>query len=417
MEKVLVINISQLATPKGTSSRKGAEMSQIEIVKDAAVYIEDGIIKAVGKQEDILKKYPLDLADKYIDAGGNAVIPGFVDSHTHFLFGGYREDEFIDRINGVPYLELLRRGGGIMSTVKATRECDRGLLKSLGQQRLDEMLSQGVTTIEGKSGYGLDRCCELEMLEIMKELDGENDIDIVSTYLGGHAVPEEYSGNSGGYIDFMIKEMLPEIREKGLADFCDIFCEDSVFSIDESRKLFTAAKEMGFGIKIHADEIVCLGGAELAAEVGAVSADHLLMISDEGVKALGEKNVTATLLPNTAFCLAKPYAPARKLIDSGAAVALASDYNPGSCFANSVPLMLALAVIHMHMTVEEALTAMTLNGAAAVGRADSVGSIETGKKADMLILSYPSYKFLVYHTGSDVVKHVIKNGKIAASKS
>ncbi len=262
MEKVLVINISQLATPKGTSSRKGAEMSQIEIVKDAAVYIEDGIIKAVGKQEDILKKYPLALADKHIDAGGNAVIPGFVDSHTHFLFGGYREDEFIDRINGVPYLELLRRGGGIMSTVKATRECGRGLLKSLGQQRLDEMLSQGVTTIEGKSGYGLDRSCELEMLEIMKELDSENDMDIVSTYLGGHAIPEEYSGNSGGYIDFMIKEMLPEIKEKGLADFCDIFCEDSVFSIEESRRLFTAAKEIGLGIKIHADEIevCCLQG-------------------------------------------------------------------------------------------------------------------------------------------------------------
>lgn len=416
MKKTIIANISQLATPKGNGAKKGKEMSEIKLIENAAIYIEDGIIKAVGKQEDILKKFPAESAEQYIDAGNNAVIPGFVDSHTHFLFGGYREDEFIDRINGVPYLELLKRDGGIMSTVRATRKCKRDALKALGQQRLDEMLCQGVTTIEGKSGYGLDERCELEMLEIMKELDRENDIDIVTTYLGGHAVPEEFSGRSGEYIDFMIKKILPEIKERGLADFCDIFCEDSVFGIDESRRFLTAAKEMGFGLKLHADEIVSLGGAELAAEAGAVSADHLLMISDNGIKSLAEKNVTATLLPNTAFCLAKPYAPARKLIEKGGAVALASDYNPGSCFSNSVPLMLALAVIHMHMTVEEVLTALTLNGAAAVGRADSIGSIEVGKKADILVLEYPSYKFLVYHTGSNIVKQVIKNGKLVYSK-
>lgn len=412
MRKVLVCNIGQLATPMGNSAKKGKAMREIKKIDDAAVYIEDGIIKKVGTEKEILKEVPKNCVDQVIDANGNAVIPGFVDSHTHFIFGGYREDEFISRIEGVPYLELLKAGGGIQSTVQDTREETKESLKKKGLQRMQEMFRQGVTTMEGKSGYGLDKDCELKMLEIMQELQKEHPLDLSFTYLGAHAVPKEYMGNSKKYVEFMKKEMLPYIKDNHLAEFCDVFCEDSVFSIEESRELLCEAKRLGFSLKMHADEIVCLDGAKLAAELGAVSADHLLMISEDGIKAMAESETVATLLPNTAFCLKKEYAPARKLIDQGVAVALASDYNPGSCFANSVPLMLALAVIHMDMTMEEALTAMTLNGAAAVNRADSVGSIEVEKKADMLILEYPSYKFLVYHTGSNVVSKVIKNGTL-----
>lgn len=410
--KTMVYNIGQLATPLGTSSRRGKEMGELRVLSNAAVYAEDGIIRAVGSQEEVLREHPLTEMDCCMDAGQKAVIPGFVDSHTHFLFGGYREQEFLDRIAGTPYLELLRRGGGIQATVSATREISREEMKRLGKQRMREMLAQGVTTMEGKSGYGLDEACELKMLSVMQELKQESCMDLAVTYLGAHAVPLEYTGRSKEYVRFLTERMLPMIREQHLAEFCDVFCEDGVFDIEETRTILQAAKRLGFALKLHADEIECLGGAELAAELGATSADHLLAISDNGIAALAEKHVVATLLPNTAFCLAKPYAPARKLIDGGAAVALASDYNPGSCFSNSIPLMLALAVIHMHMSMEEALTALTLNGAAALGHADTIGSIEVGKKADLLILRYPSYQFLVYHTGVNQVEHVIKAGRI-----
>lgn len=410
--KTMIYHIGQLATPEGHSARKGAEMGEIRIIPQAAVYAEDGIIRAVGSQEEVLREHPLAEMDCCIDAEQQAVIPGFVDSHTHFLFGGYREKEFLDRIQGTPYLELLHRGGGIQATVAATHTISREEMKLLGKQRMREMLVQGVTTMEGKSGYGLDMECEMKMLSVMQELKQESPMDLAVTYLGAHAVPLEYTGRSDEYVRFVVEKMLPEIRDKRLAQFCDVFCEEGVFDIEESRTILKTAKALGFSLKIHADEIECLGGAELAAELGAVSADHLLAISNQGIAALAEKDVVATLLPNTAFCLAKPYAPARKLIDGGTAVALASDYNPGSCFSNSIPLMLALAVIYMHMTMEEALTAMTLNGAAALGMADTIGSIEVGKKADLLILRYPSYEFLVYHTGVNLVKHVIKNGRM-----
>lgn len=415
MKKSMIVNIAQLATPVGKQAVAGKAMHTLHIIENAAIYIEDGIIKKVGTQKEIMKDFVengVDMSDiEFISAKGHAVIPGFVDSHTHFVFGGYREEEFINRLSGMEYMEIMKRGGGIQSTVCATRDASRQELYDSGMNRLKSMLSQGITTVEGKSGYGLDKDCEIKQLSVMKELNDTQPIDIVTTYLGGHASSDLFDNNEQ-YIHFMTDEVLPCVKESGLAEFCDVFCEDSVFSIEESRKILSQAAKMGFKLKIHADEIISLGGAQLAGELRATSADHLLMVSDAGIEALEKHGVIATLLPCTAFCLNKPFAPARKIIDSGCAVALASDLNPGSCFANSIALMLALAVIKMNMSIEEAVTALTLNGAAAVNRADIIGSIEEGKKADLVVLDYPSYKFLVYHTGTNIVSKVIKEGKV-----
>ncbi|MEQ8199213.1 MAG: imidazolonepropionase [Clostridiaceae bacterium] len=411
MRKVLIINASQIATPMGHQGKKGADMGTLLTIEDGAIYIENGIIKDIEKTEEIKKK--VDIKDcEIIDASGKCILPGFVDSHTHFIFGGYREDEFIKRLEGTQYLDILKMGGGIQCTVKSTREAGFEELYELGLERLNGMIAQGITTIEGKSGYGLDLECELKQLKVMKELDNNSPIDIISTFLGAHAIPAEYKNSSDEYVDYIIKEVLPRVAEEKLSEFCDVFCEEGVFSIEQSRRLLQEGQKLGLKSKIHADEIVQLGGGELAGEIGAVSADHLLMVSDEGIEKLSNNNVIATLLPCTAFCLAKPYAPARKIIDRGGAVALASDFNPGSCFSSSVPLMLALAVIHMKMTIEEAITAITLNGAAAIDKADRIGTIEIGKKADLVILKYPNYKFLVYNTGANIVEKVVKDGEV-----
>ncbi len=410
MRKVLIINASQIATPIGHQGKKGSDMGKILTIDDGAIYIENGIIKYVGETEEIKKK--VDMEDcGIIDASGKCILPGFVDSHTHFIFGGYREDEFIMRLEGAQYLDVLRMGGGIQCTVDSTRKASFEELYKLGLERLKGMLAQGITTVEGKSGYGLDLECELKQLNVMKALSDNNPVDIISTFLGAHAIPMEYKNNSDEYVDYIIKKVLPRVAEEKLSEFCDVFCEEGVFSIEQSRRLLLEGQKLGLKSKIHADEIVQLGGGELAGEIGAVSADHLLMVSDEGIEMLSKNKVIATLLPCTAFCLAKPYAPARKIIDKGGAVALASDFNPGSCFSSSVPLMLALAVIYMKMTIEEAITAITLNGAAAIDKADSIGTIEVGKKADLIMLKYPNYKFLVYHTGANIVEKVLKDGE------
>lgn len=411
MRKILIINASQIATPIGHQGKKGSDMGALLTIEDGAIYIENGLIKEIGKTEEIKKK--VDMEDcEIIDASGKCILPGFVDSHTHFIFGGYREEEFIKRLEGTQYLDILKMGGGIQCTVNSTREASFEELYELGLKRLNGMIAQGITTVEGKSGYGLDLECELKQLKVMKELNNNSPVDIISTFLGAHATPIEYKNNSDEHIDYIIKKVLPKVAEERLSEFCDIFCEEGVFSIEQSRRLLLEGQKLGLKSKIHADEIVQLGGGELAGEIGAVSADHLLMVSDEGVEKLSNNNVIATLLPCTAFCLAKPYAPARKIIDKGGAVALASDFNPGSCFSSSIPLMLALAVIHMKMTIEEAITAVTLNGAAAVDKADSIGTIEVGKKADLVILKYPNYKFLVYHTGANIVEKVLKDGEV-----
>ena len=340
-----------------------------------------------------------------------AVLPGFIDSHTHLIFGGYRAEEFSWRLKGDTYMSIMERGGGITSTVRSTRNTSDEEFISLGIKRLDKILDMGDTTVEGKSGYGLEKETEIRQLKAMKELNEMHPVDIVPTFLGPHSVLPEYKGKEDEFINLMI-DLLPEIAKENLAEFADIFCEKNVFTIDQSRRFLTAAKDAGLKLKIHADEMYRLGGTELAVELGCTSADHLLQASDEGIKQLSESNTVATILPATAFCLKEEYARARYMIDKGCALSLATDFNPGSCFTNSIPLVIALAALHMKMTIEEIITALTINAAAAVGRSDRIGSIEKGKKADIIILEYPSIHFLPYHAGVNIVETVIKNGKI-----
>ena len=405
-------NIGQLVTPQGNKGVHGKAMGDLQIIENAVLISKDGTILYAGPADSAPDMLNDSAPAEIIDAGGCCVLPGFVDSHTHFIFGGYREKEFMMRLKGAQYMEIMRMGGGIQSTVNATRQTSGEELYRLGKERLAGMLSQGITTVEGKSGYGLDLDTELKQLAVMRDLNQAQPVDIVATYLGAHAVPTEFKGDPEGYIDYMIETVLPAVKAQGVTDICDVFCEDGVFSLEQSRRLLEAARAQGFRLKMHADEIEPMGGGGLGAELGCVSCDHLLMVDEAGEKKLADSDTVATLLPCTAFCLNKPYAPARRLIDHDCAVALASDFNPGSCFCNSIPMMIALAVIHMDMTVEETLTALTLNGAAALGLADRIGTLEEGKKADAVILKYPDYRFLVYNTGSNVVDRVIKNGHL-----
>lgn len=420
MSENLIIFNARIVTPTGFSARKGEEMSQLQIIENGTVEVTKGIITYVGEnrgedRDGYYQHY------WHYNARGHCLLPGFVDSHTHFVFGGERSEEFSWRLKGESYMSIMERGGGIASTVKATRKMNFLKLRSTAETFLKKMSTMGVTTVEGKSGYGLDRETELLQLKIMRSLNNDEHkrVDIVSTFLGAHALPEEYKGKSeeykergDDYIDFLIREMLPVVRENELAECCDVFCEQGVFSIEQSRRLLQAAKDQGFLLKLHADEIVSLGGAELAAELGALSADHLLHASDAGIRAMADTGVVATLLPLTAFALKEPYARGREMIDAGCAVALATDLNPGSCFSGSIPLTIALACIYMKLSVEETITALTLNGAAALQRADRIGSIEVGKQGDFVVLNSANYHILPYYIGMNSVIMTIKGGML-----
>lgn len=410
----LIIDHATVVTPFGHSARKGVAMADLTTIKDGCVIVRDGMIEYVGPSVDAQehKSEARSHGFTYMDAGGRALLPGFVDSHTHLIFGGFRPDEFEWRLKGDTYMSIMERGGGIQSTVNATRATSEDELVNRAQWFLDRMSAMGVTTVEAKSGYGLNTETEEKMLRAIRRLSDKEGqpIRIVSTFLGAHAVPKEYAGRTDEYVDLIINEMLP--RFKGMTDCCDIFCEKNVFEIEESRRLLKAAKEMGYKLKLHADEIVQLGGAELAAELGALSADHLLHVSDAGVEAMAEAGVVATLLPLTAFTLKEPYAPARKFIDAGGAVALATDLNPGSCFSGSIPLSIALACIYMNMSIEETITALTLNGAAAIGKADEIGSIEKGKRGDFVMLNTDNINILPYYVGMNCVKTTIFGGRV-----
>lgn len=408
----LVITNANIYTPVGTAGKRGAEMGEILHIGKGGIIIEDGIIRWVGPESEMPEPEGHVRDEVYMDALGRAVLPGFVDSHTHLVFGGYRPEEFGWRLKGDTYMSIMERGGGIQSTVNATRAASAEELREKAEWYLDEMSAMGVTTVEAKSGYGLDTETEERMLRVIKGLaeDPERKVDVVSTFLGAHAVPKEYKGRTAEYVDLIIKEMLPRFRD--MAEFCDIFTEKNVFELEDSRRLLVAAREAGYKLKMHADEIVSLGGAELAADLHAVSADHLLHVSDEGIRRMAESGTVATLLPLTAFALKEEYAPARKFIDAGCAVALATDLNPGSCFSGSIPLTIALACIYMKMSVEETLTALTLNGAAAIDRADRIGSIEAGKQGDVVILHFDTLDALPYYVGMNCVDVTIKNGII-----
>lgn len=409
----MIITNTTIVTPTGKSARKGKEMAEIRTIADAAIVCDKERIVYAGPKADMPEELRND--SMIVDAGGRVTIPGFVDSHTHLIFGGFRPDEFEWRLKGDSYMSIMERGGGIQSTVNATRMKTAESLAEKATWFIDEMVRCGVTTVEAKSGYGLNVESEEKMLDAIGILasDPNRKLNIVPTFLGAHAVPKEYKGRTAEYVDLIISEMLP--RFKGKARFCDIFTEKNVFEIEDSRRLLKAAREAGYELKLHADEIVTLGGAELAAELGAVSADHLLHVSDQGIEDMAKAGVVATLLPLTAFALKEPYAPARKFIEAGCAVALATDLNPGSCFSGSIPLTIALACIYMGMSIQETLTAMTLNGAAAVGMAEETGSIEEGKLADLAILEFNNINFLPYYVGMNCVRTTISRGKIVSN--
>jgi imidazolonepropionase len=345
-------------------------------------------------------------------------MPGLIDSHTHLVFAGSREHEFEQRIRGVSYLEIAERGGGILSTVEATRKATFDELFSLAKKRLDRMLSNGVTTIEAKSGYGLSLRDELKILKATKALNGVHPIDIISTFLGAHTVPKEYRDNRDRYLNLLLEEMIPKVVQEGLVEFCDVFCEEKAFNLEESRKILETGKQYGLKPKIHADQLSSGGGAELAAEVGAFSADHLEYISRVGIERMAEKGVTAVLLPGASFFLSmKRLPPAREMIEKGVAVALATDLNPGSSMTESLPLMMTMGCTMFGMTPGEVIQAATIHAAKSMGRENEIGSLDIGKQADILILDIPNYRYLPYHFGVNHVEAVIKKGRIVFRKS
>jgi imidazolonepropionase len=344
-------------------------------------------------------------------------MPGFVDPHTHLVFAGSREDEFVKKIHGMSYLEIMKEGGGILSTVRATRKSSKKELISLAWKRLDRMLRYGTTTAEVKSGYGLDLKNEIKCLEVVKWLNKKHNLDLIPTFLGAHAIPPEFERKRRGYVDLIINKMIPEVSKRGLAEYCDVFCEKDVFSLEEAREILQTARKFGMKLKMHADELTGLGGAELAAELHATSADHLDHISDQGIKKMAEAYVIGVLLPGVPFHLmTERYAPAKKMIRAGMAVALATDFNPGSCPTESMFFIIALACRKLRMTPAQAITASTINAAHAIDMADEVGSLEPGKKADIIILDIPNHKHIAYRFGINLVSKVIKDGKIVVDK-
>ena len=404
---VLITNANELITLQGPKTpRIKNQMSDLAIIKKGSLAIHNGKILEVGTN----LKYN---AETIIDASGKTVLPGFVDPHTHVVFSGSREFELDMKLKGLSYMDILKQGGGITYTVAETRKASYKSLVEQSKKRLDTMLSYGTTTCEAKSGYGLNIETELKILQVQNELNTTHPMDIVSTFLGGHAIPKEYNTNE--YVSLVISDMMPKIHNHAM--FCDVFCEKGVFTTEQSRSILESGKKYGLIPKIHADEIVDTGGASLAAEVSAISADHLLMSSDKGLRALAKKGVIGVLLPGTPFSLMQStYAPARKMLQLGVPVALASDLNP-NCWTENMQFIIQLACLKMNMTPAEAITAATFNAACALNLQQHIGSLEQGKQADLLILDCPNHQFLPYHFAVNLVQTVIKQGKIVTPLS
>ncbi len=390
----------------------GTNQASLLHYEAGALLVQDGCIAAIGNEEDVLSSTGVDSPVEEIDCHGRCMIPGFVDPHTHMCFATLRESEFALRIGGVPYMEILQRGGGILSSVRAVADTDADQLYAETEKHVLKALSLGTTTVEIKSGYGLDTVNELKMLEVIGRIGDQLPVDVVPTFLGAHAVPEHYRGRADDYITMILQEMLPAVQRQGIARQCDIFCEKGVFTITQSRRLLLHAQKSGLKIKLHADEVQSLGGAGLAAGLGALSADHLLAVSETDIAAMAAAGVVATLLPATAYSLQKSYAPARKMIEENVAVALATDCNPGSSFTESMPFVFGLAVLCMKMSPAEALTAATLNAAYAIDMAECTGSLDIGKQADFLLLQGETPAILAYHAGVSAVDEVYKKGEL-----
>ena len=414
MMDLVFYNAAQVVTvaANGHRVKTGADMRELHVVEDGAVGVKDGRIAYVGPTDGI------DISDteRSISAMGKVLLPGFVDSHTHLVFAGAREKEFARRIAGATYAEIAASGGGINTTVKATRAASKVELIEYALHRLDGCLGFGATTVEIKTGYGLDHESEIKMLEVIEELRSLHVVDIIPTFLGAHTIPFDFKERRREYLDLILERMLPEIERRNLAEYCDVFVEQGAYTLDEAREVLAAAARRGLKVRVHADQITAGGGAELAAEFGAASADHLDHISERGVASLLEAGTVATLLPGVSLFLGEPFPDARRLIDAGLPVAIATDANPGSCMSENIQLMMSLAALQMRMTMEEVITSVTLNAAAALDRSDNIGSIEEGKQADLLMFDVPDYRRILYHLGVNHLAAAVKNGHVVMEK-
>jgi len=411
---LVIYNANELISmnTKYGAPRTGDEMSKLAIVNDGAIAVKDDRIIFVGTTEELMSKFEFGKISTKIDASNRLVTPGFVDPHTHIIFDGARENELTMKLEGRSYIEILKAGGGILKTVRDTRNASLEKLVENGRKILNRMMAHGTTTCEVKSGYGLSTESEIKILRAIKILNESHPIDLVSTFLGAHAIPIEFENRPDDYVKMIVNDMLPKIAKEGLAEFCDVFCEEGIFTIKQTRKIINKAKRYGLKPQLHIDEIVDTNGAMLASEIKAIQGGHLLKSNQEGLKAMANEGVIATLLPGTPFCLMlNYYAPARKMIDLGVPIALATDLNP-NCWTESIQMIITLACYKMKLTPAEALTATTINSACALQRQDEIGSLEIGKKADLLVFDVPNHNFLPYHFGVNLVSKVIKNGMI-----
>ncbi len=407
---LLIKNIKQLVTvaSNGKSFKAGKEMRELSVIENAAVLIENGIIQRIGSSDELSAGSDIDV----LDAGNRVALPGFVDSHTHAVFAGSRENEFSMRSEGKSYQDIARAGGGILSTMTATRAATKKELLRSAERRLNEMMKHGTTTVEIKSGYGLNAESETKILDVIHDLHRDHYMTIVPTFLGAHAFPPEFAEDKNGYVDIITNKMLPYIGGRQLATFCDVFCDEGYFDLHQTEQILLEAKRYGLIPKMHSDQLAAIGGTELGVHLNAISVDHLEHLTTSGVNALKKSTTIATVLPGSSFFLNQPYAPARSIIEANIPLAIATDFNPGSSMAFSMPMMMTIACTQMHMTPEEAIASATLNGAAALGLSDEIGSIEVGKQADIVIYDVPNYAYIAYHYGINHVWKVIKNGTV-----
>ena len=414
---LVIEKIGMLVTLQGEDKKRaGALQENVGIIENGVIAVENDEIIYVG-QGSLPDDIKIDLNTIILDGQGKTVTPGLIDSHTHLVHGGSREHELSMKLKGMEYLDILAGGGGIHSTMKETARASFDELYNKAYKSLDIMLAFGVTSVEAKSGYGIgDFDTELKQLEVAHKLNKQHPIDIISTFMGAHAIPKEYKEDPDKFVEKLCEEMIPHVADKKLAKFCDVFCEEGVFSVDQSRKILLAAKKVGLLAKIHADEIISLGGAELAAEVGAISAEHLIGASDQGIKDLAKEGVIGVLLPGTSFNLNKNYAKARLMIKEGVPLAISTDYNPGSCPSENLQLMMSLASLKLLMTPEEVITAVTINAASALGIEKEKGSLQVGKKADISIFDAPNLDYMIYHFGINHTYKTIKDGKVVYTK-
>ena len=406
MDSLLITHIGTLATPLGAAAKSGAAQGEIQTLHNAWVLVENGVISRVGTGT------PPSWSGRVLDAGGALVTPGLVDAHTHLVFGGWRSHELSLKLHGKTYLEIQNAGGGIQSTTNATRQATEEELTAKAAKALDEMMSFGVTTCEAKSGYGLALEHELKQLRAIRRLQETHPMDVAATFMGAHLVPAEYKNDREAYVRLVCEEMMPAVKEQGIAKFCDVFCEADTFTVEEARRVLEAGLKNGLRPKIHADEIEAIGGSQLAGEIGAISAEHLIVCPPEGIASMARGGVIACLLPATSFNLGSTFAPARDMVTAGVPVAMATDFNPGSCPCLNLQFVINLGCLKYKLTPEEVLTAVTLNGAAAIDMADKVGSVEPGKQADLVIWDAPDLDYICDRVGSNLTRHVIKKGAV-----